>query len=78
MHQQLWGYKVEEKLHVGVREQKRLNTTAPKFTLCVDRRPLRHIRHFTTPRNNEQHRLQLFRQLCASSVSTVTLSLNYH
>jgi hypothetical protein len=28
MHQQLWGYKVEEKLHVGVREQKRLNTTA--------------------------------------------------
>jgi hypothetical protein len=28
MHQQLWGYKVEEKLYVGVREQKRLNTTA--------------------------------------------------
>jgi hypothetical protein len=28
MHQQLWGYKVEEKLCVGVREQKRLNTTA--------------------------------------------------
>ena len=28
MHQQLWGYKVEEKLYVGVREQKiRLNTT---------------------------------------------------
>ena len=27
MHQQLWGYKVEEKLHLGVREQKRLNTT---------------------------------------------------
>jgi hypothetical protein len=26
MHQQLWGYKVEEKLYVGVREQKRLNT----------------------------------------------------
>jgi hypothetical protein len=22
MHQQLWGYKVEEKLYVGVREQK--------------------------------------------------------
>jgi hypothetical protein len=22
----LWGYKVEEKLYVGVREQKRLNT----------------------------------------------------
>jgi hypothetical protein len=28
MHQQLWGYKVEEKLYLGVREQKRLNTTA--------------------------------------------------
>jgi hypothetical protein len=27
MHQQIWGYKVEEKLYVGVREQKRLNTT---------------------------------------------------
>jgi hypothetical protein len=26
MQQQLWGYKVEEKLYVGVREQKRLNT----------------------------------------------------
>jgi hypothetical protein len=27
MHQQLWGYKVETKLYLGVREQKRLNTT---------------------------------------------------
>jgi hypothetical protein len=27
MHQQLWGYKAEEKLYLGVREQKRLNTT---------------------------------------------------
>jgi hypothetical protein len=27
MHQQLWGYKVEDKLYVGVREQRRLNTT---------------------------------------------------
>ena len=26
MHQQIWGYKVEEKLYVGVRELKRLNT----------------------------------------------------
>jgi hypothetical protein len=26
MHQQLWGYKVEEKLYLGEREQKRLNT----------------------------------------------------
>jgi hypothetical protein len=28
MYQQLWGYKVEEKLYLGVREQKRLNITA--------------------------------------------------
>jgi hypothetical protein len=28
MYQQLWGYKVEDKLYLGVREQKRLNTTA--------------------------------------------------
>ena len=27
MHQQIWGYKVEEKLYLGVCEQKRLNTT---------------------------------------------------
>jgi hypothetical protein len=27
MHQQLWGYKVEDKLYLGVREQKWLNTT---------------------------------------------------
>jgi hypothetical protein len=28
MYQQLCGYKVEEKLYLGVREQKRLNTAA--------------------------------------------------
>jgi hypothetical protein len=27
MYQQLWGYKVEEKLYLRVREQKSLNTT---------------------------------------------------
>jgi hypothetical protein len=27
MHQNLWGYKVEAKLYLKVREQKRLNTT---------------------------------------------------
>jgi hypothetical protein len=26
MHEQLWGYKVEDKLYLGVRENKRLNT----------------------------------------------------
>jgi hypothetical protein len=32
VHQQLWGYKVEEKLYVGVREQKRLNTNDLEVT----------------------------------------------
>jgi hypothetical protein len=27
MYLQLWGYKVEEKLYLGVRDQKRLNAT---------------------------------------------------
>jgi hypothetical protein len=35
LHQQLWGYKVEEKLYLGVREQKRLNTTVLDH-LCQD------------------------------------------
>jgi hypothetical protein len=43
MHQQLWGYKVEEKLYVGVREQKRLNTTALHHHPAVT---LHHQRHF--------------------------------
>jgi hypothetical protein len=32
MYQQLWEYKVEEKLYLGVREQKRLNTTGLEYT----------------------------------------------
>jgi hypothetical protein len=31
MYQQLWGYKVEEKLYLGVRERKRLNTTGIEY-----------------------------------------------
>jgi hypothetical protein len=27
MHKQLWGYKVEEKIYMGVRERKKLNIT---------------------------------------------------
>ena len=27
MHQQLWGYKAEDKLYMGARERKRLNIT---------------------------------------------------
>jgi hypothetical protein len=36
MHQQLWGYKVEDKLYLGAREQKRLNTTAIEDGKFVD------------------------------------------
>jgi hypothetical protein len=37
MYQQLWGYKVEEKLYLGLREQKkRLNTTASEDTVSND------------------------------------------
>jgi hypothetical protein len=44
MYQQLWGYKVEEKLYLGVREQKWLNTTdldyiASKWLLCLRKDP---------------------------------------
>jgi hypothetical protein len=32
IHQQLWGYKVEEKLYLGVLQQKRLNTTGLDYS----------------------------------------------
>jgi hypothetical protein len=35
MYQQLWGYKVEEKLYLGVCKQKRLNTTALENLLFI-------------------------------------------
>jgi hypothetical protein len=35
MYQQLWGYRVEEKLYLGVREQKRLNTTALMYSTVL-------------------------------------------
>jgi hypothetical protein len=35
MYQQLWGYKVEEKLYLGVRGQKRLNTTALNHGISI-------------------------------------------
>jgi hypothetical protein len=31
MYQQLWGYKVEEKLYLGVREQKKVEYTTTKL-----------------------------------------------
>jgi hypothetical protein len=47
MYQQLWGYKVEEKLYLGVREQKRLNTTdidnIPEVTLNYNPRGKRYV-----------------------------------
>jgi hypothetical protein len=43
MHQQLWGYKVEEKLYLGVREQKRLNTTGLDYTENGEDKLLRHV-----------------------------------
>jgi hypothetical protein len=42
MHEQLWGYKVEDKLYLGVREQKMLNTAGIRdqyltvLALCGD------------------------------------------
>jgi hypothetical protein len=35
MYQQLWGYKVEEELYLGVREQKRFNTTDLDYFLII-------------------------------------------
>jgi hypothetical protein len=35
MYQQLWGYKVEEILYLGVREQKRLNTTGLGYITLI-------------------------------------------
>jgi hypothetical protein len=37
MYQQLWGYKVEEKLYLGVREQKMLNTTDLDYKASTER-----------------------------------------
>ena len=33
MHQQLWGYKVKEKIYLGVRKRKMLNITALYISL---------------------------------------------
>jgi hypothetical protein len=37
MYQQFWGYKVEEKLYLGVREQKRFNTTVLEVSVFAIR-----------------------------------------
>jgi hypothetical protein len=41
MYQQLWGYKVEEKLYLGAREQKRLNTTGLDIVFYIVGLPVR-------------------------------------
>jgi hypothetical protein len=46
IHQQLWGYKAEEKLHLGVREQKRLNTNRWSRLLSAS---IRQVVHHRTP-----------------------------
>jgi hypothetical protein len=46
MHQQLWGYKVEEKLYVGVREQKSLNTA--DLENCMTAKELSSLGQFET------------------------------
>jgi hypothetical protein len=35
MHQQLWGYKVEEQIYLGVRERKSLNIAALVSTVIL-------------------------------------------
>ena len=37
MHQQLWGYKVEGKIYLGVGEQRRLNITAVEVCSCANK-----------------------------------------
>jgi hypothetical protein len=44
MHQQLWGYRVKEKLYLGVREQKRLNTTDLHYGYAQDKLTVRDFR----------------------------------
>jgi hypothetical protein len=36
MHQQLWGYKVEDKLHLGVREQNQNKKEQTDYTEDVN------------------------------------------
>jgi hypothetical protein len=59
MYQQVWGYKVEDKLYLGVREQKRLNTTALEDSELHTRRrenlksQIHYIYHLAFIENND-------------------------
>jgi hypothetical protein len=45
MYQQLWGYKVEEKLYLGVREQKKVEYHWPKRIMTWSPEETRRGRH---------------------------------
>jgi hypothetical protein len=51
MYQQLWGYKVEDKLYLGVREQKRLNATVLQYLKKFNVRTMRCSAHVDTTVN---------------------------
>jgi hypothetical protein len=55
MYQQLWGYKVEEKLYLGVREQKRLNTTAVVYFNETTRRSILEGCHLQSKGRSKEH-----------------------
>jgi hypothetical protein len=61
MYQQLWGYKIEEKLYLGVREQKLLNTTAVEHVQLIrqiiprKRQPLNNKRNNNNSKHSVQH-----------------------
>jgi hypothetical protein len=92
MYQQLWGYKVEEKLYLGVREQKRLNTTALVHCVTSWRELRSEIGNITRPQfplkivrrhitcNMEAGRQKekyQFRPLCGSLKSNITLIVTF-
>jgi hypothetical protein len=49
IHQQLWGYKVEGKLCLGVHKQKRLNTTVLQHHILKRQIPVADCNYFTIP-----------------------------
>jgi hypothetical protein len=55
LHYVLWGYKVEEKLYLGVREQKRLNTTAVVYFNETTRRSILEGCHLQSKGRSKEH-----------------------
>jgi hypothetical protein len=52
----IWWYKVEEKLYLGVREPKRLNTIAVGYSPCIHLKGLTKIRKGLGQRNQQHDR----------------------